>query len=253
MHYDPLGNTSGTASVAGSVSFDEDIIALIFRGQQLSLTDKRLGSVGNYGLQAPRGITWSNGDFMTIDGSQRTLHFSLSTAADDLLQFRVLTNLATTSGPPVDPSPSANADFNDDGVVDAADLLVWKSSFGMGPGADADGDGDSDGADYLVWQRTLGTTVGSVVEGPSTDFNRDGHVDGADLLVWKSAFGNNSAADADGDGDSDGTDFLAWQQASQLANYSASAASVPEPAAGVLIMAAGLGWLQCRRSVRRIA
>lgn len=253
LHYDPLGSSAGMQLVTGSVTFDENIIALLFGGQQLALTDKSLGSIGNYGLTAPRGVTWSNGDYMTIASNQRTLNFSLSTVGTDLLQFRVLTNLATTPGPPTDPSPSADADFNDDGVIDAADLLVWKTSFGMDAGADADGDGDSDGADYLVWQRTLGTSVGSIVESSPTDFNRDGHVDGADLLVWKSAFGNNSAADADGDGDSDGADYLAWQQAAQLGNSAANAASVPEPAAGVLIMGAGLGWLQCRRRVRRIA
>ena len=47
-------------------------------------------------------------------------------------------------------------DFNNDGVVDAADLMVWQGDFGNGDAADADGDGDSDGADFLVWQRQLG-------------------------------------------------------------------------------------------------
>jgi hypothetical protein len=55
-------------------------------------------------------------------------------------------------------------DFNDDGVVDAADLPVWRSHFGQTTGAndtegDADGDHDVDGADFLIWQRSLGQTL----------------------------------------------------------------------------------------------
>jgi len=47
----------------------------------------------------------------------------------------------------------ATADFDNDGDVDSADLVVWESSFGSGAGADADADGHSDGADFLAWQR----------------------------------------------------------------------------------------------------
>ncbi|MBA3484338.1 MAG: glucan endo-1,6-beta-glucosidase [Pirellulales bacterium] len=48
-------------------------------------------------------------------------------------------------------------DFNGDGTVDAADLDVWRESFGaeVDAMADGDGDGDSDGADLLLWQRNL--------------------------------------------------------------------------------------------------
>jgi hypothetical protein len=63
-------------------------------------------------------------------------------------------------------SPGASqlvtADFNDDGVVDGADLIVWqKATAGKGEladrlAADATGDGLVDGADFLAWQRELG-------------------------------------------------------------------------------------------------
>jgi len=49
----------------------------------------------------------------------------------------------------------ASADFNKDGMVNAADLAQWNNDFG-GPGSDTDNDGDSDGADFLAWQRQLG-------------------------------------------------------------------------------------------------
>ena len=63
-------------------------------------------------------------------------------------------------------------DFNADGVVDAADLAVWKGDYGPGGGADADFDGDSDGADLLAWQRNLSPTaaiggLSAVPESPS--------------------------------------------------------------------------------------
>ncbi len=53
----------------------------------------------------------------------------------------------------------AEADFNQDGNVDAADLGVWQASFGVDAGGDADGDGDTDGADFLAWmtQQTGGS------------------------------------------------------------------------------------------------
>jgi hypothetical protein len=43
-------------------------------------------------------------------------------------------------------------DFNQDDVVDAADLTVWSGAFGANSAGDADGDGDTDGNDFLAWQ-----------------------------------------------------------------------------------------------------
>jgi len=54
-----------------------------------------------------------------------------------------------------------DADFNDDNIVDAADLTRWRGgmpSVGVVHSqGDADGDLDVDGTDFLVWQRQLGT------------------------------------------------------------------------------------------------
>lgn len=60
-------------------------------------------------------------------------------------------------------APSLNADFDEDGDVDGADLAKWKLGFGVASGAthmqgDADGNGAVDGADYLAWQQQFGTT-----------------------------------------------------------------------------------------------
>nr|MBA3482954.1 hypothetical protein [Pirellulales bacterium] len=55
------------------------------------------------------------------------------------------------------------ADFDENGQVNAGDLASWSANFGIGASAvksqgDADLDGDVDGADFMLWQRQLGTT-----------------------------------------------------------------------------------------------
>lgn len=70
-------------------------------------------------------------------------------------------------------APSFNGDFNGDGVVDGADLGIWRTHVGTMPvtmaDGDADGDGDVDGNDFMIWQRTRGpvtavAAVGAVPE-----------------------------------------------------------------------------------------
>jgi hypothetical protein len=58
---------------------------------------------------------------------------------------------------------SLDADFDNNGKVNAADLAVWRSAYGVNANGDANDDGVTDGADFLLWQRQLGNdaTVGS--------------------------------------------------------------------------------------------
>lgn len=56
------------------------------------------------------------------------------------------------------------ADFDEDGDVDNADLVKWETGYGASSGAahmngDADGDMDVDGDDFLIWQRQFGLGV----------------------------------------------------------------------------------------------
>jgi hypothetical protein len=60
--------------------------------------------------------------------------------------------------------PAFFGDYNLDGFVDAADFIVWRSTFGMVgvtpySGADGDGDGTIDDGDRLVWRSNFGTMV----------------------------------------------------------------------------------------------
>lgn len=58
-------------------------------------------------------------------------------------------------------------DFDGSGIVDAADLAQWQSSYEINALADADFDGDSDGSDFLAWQRGLGNTGAPDLFSPS--------------------------------------------------------------------------------------
>ncbi|BBO31209.1 hypothetical protein [Lacipirellula parvula] len=56
--------------------------------------------------------------------------------------------------------PPVDADFNDDGFVNALDLGIWKGAYGSTVAGDANGDLRSDGADFLIWQRQFTPTAG---------------------------------------------------------------------------------------------
>jgi hypothetical protein len=61
------------------------------------------------------------------------------------------------------PAPGLDGDYNDNGVVDAADYVVWKKNVGlMGGATKADGDGNGDGDvtsdDYEYWRARFGNT-----------------------------------------------------------------------------------------------
>ena len=54
---------------------------------------------------------------------------------------------------------SANPDFNNDGIVDGDDFMIWQRGFGTGTTlaeGDADGNGAVDAADLTAWQNSYG-------------------------------------------------------------------------------------------------
>jgi hypothetical protein len=84
----------------------------------------------------------------------------------------------------------------------------------------------------------IGWEVGAAPTFNPADFNHDSVVNAADLGIWKTAFRTTAAGDADADGDSDGNDFLIWQRNIGPAASAPTGASVPEPGALVLAVAA---------------
>lgn len=70
-----------------------------------------------------------------------------------------LTNISSNLffAPTLTPSTPIAGDFNNDGVVNNADLTVWKSGFTAGT---------MTGADYLTWQRNFGATSATAAAVP---------------------------------------------------------------------------------------
>lgn len=56
-----------------------------------------------------------------------------------------------------------NGDYNDNGVVDAADYTIWHDTLGLLVDLRADGDGDLDvdQDDYTFWKDRFGNVVGT--------------------------------------------------------------------------------------------
>jgi hypothetical protein len=83
--------------------------------------------------------------------------------------------------------------------------------------ADFDNDGDVDGADFLTWQRGVGTASGN----SQGNANGDGAIDGADLTIWRGQFGGGGPA-------------------------TIAASAIPEPETATLLLLA-VGVLTCKR------
>jgi hypothetical protein len=60
----------------------------------------------------------------------------------------------------------------------------------VAPSADFDGDGLVSGRDFLIWQRNVGGSGGSLATG---DSDLDGNVDATDLGVWQEQYGSAGA------------------------------------------------------------
>jgi len=82
-------------------------------------------------------------------------------------ELRVGTTWASVTSA-ITPPPAQPGDYDDNNIVDGADLVVWQGSFGntgVDLPADGDTDGDVDGNDFLIWQANLGAIPPPVMAG----------------------------------------------------------------------------------------
>jgi hypothetical protein len=57
--------------------------------------------------------------------------------------------------------PLFDADFDDDGDVDATDYQIWQHAFQLNQLGDATGDNISDARDYVIWRKEFGSHAGA--------------------------------------------------------------------------------------------
>jgi RHS repeat-associated protein len=92
------------------------------------------------------------------------------TVRDRVLVARAAGNEIVPPGPAsAVVAASLPGDFNQNGVVDAADYVVWRKNLGQAPSpeglyGDATGDGAVDGADHAIWMQNFGRSLGENAE-----------------------------------------------------------------------------------------
>jgi beta-glucanase (GH16 family) len=103
-------------------------------------------------------------------------------------------------------------------------VRVYKAVDPQAASADFDGNGVVDGADFLTWQRGMGTERGAVRADGNANAGEDGDVDADDLEVWRRQYGTNGS-------------------------QAATSIATPEPASVTLLGMAG--WSLARRRLTR--
>ena len=134
-----------------------------------------------------------------------------------------------------------DADFNDDMVIDGADidLLTMDVANGTNNTAmfDLNGDGSVNYDDVVQWLADAGAAnLLSMNPYLIGDANLDGTVDGQDFVIWNgnkfTTTGKWTQADFNADGNTDGQDFILWNGTKFT---SADALAVPEPQTSALV------------------
>ncbi len=130
--------------------------------------------------QPEQKLVWEvDGGSSFLSQNERTAHFGLgeSDGEVDMVQvewnsglvqqaFNVAVNQTLNI---LETDQAAFADYNQNGIVDAADFTVWRNHLGTNdPVADGDGDGMVGMEDYYIWRTQFGRTVpGNLVPEPA--------------------------------------------------------------------------------------
>jgi autotransporter-associated beta strand protein len=137
----------GTGDVLSITAAD----SLTINGGTLNLTDTGGLAVGTYSLINYSGVLTGDEENITMINGPAGFSYDLvdTGTSIDLLVSAIVTE---------------NADFNNDGGIDAADYVIWRkfnpaTGTGTQPTGDANGDGDIDTDDYDIWVQNFGNTA----------------------------------------------------------------------------------------------
>lgn len=186
----------------------------------------------------PTGVLTFNGDFFHVEGGLIAMQLGGTSLTDPLnpeYDRLVVSGMAEIAG---DLIVELTDGFTPE-LGDSFDLFDWAAVAG-------------DFANVLLpeliaglaWDTSNLLTTGAIGVVPELagDFNFDGVVDAADYTIWRDTLGQTglspySSADANGDGTISGHDYLIWRDNFGVTTSSESA-SIPEPAAVVLLIIA---------------
>jgi hypothetical protein len=195
------------------------------------------------GFQPLTGSSFDILDWGTLSGTYSAIQLpALMTGIWNTSQLYSSGVLSIVAGLP--------GDYSQNGIVDAADYIVWRDALGSTAilAADGSGNGKIDAGDYDVWKADFGRTLATT--GLTADYNHNGGVDVVDYTLWRDTLGSTTGLAADGNGRIDSGDFDVWK--ANYGNHSgagavgAATASVPEPATPVLLFAGIVALLSCR-------
>ena len=177
VFHDPVTNTGGTIEVfAGSTIVYLQGLTTTGSGASLSvaLSDPDVGAgagaievsdgaslAGNLNVSLAAGYKPSAGDVFPIITAGGGITGALNLASAPALPGGMLWDLDVTATN-VLLSVVATGDYNGNGVVDAADYVVWRKSLnqqGSGLAADSNGDGIVNTADYNFWRSRVGNVI----------------------------------------------------------------------------------------------
>jgi hypothetical protein len=145
---------------ASSMSGEWYDILAHYNGRKLIALSES-GTLPNANLMELYGIAWNYFSLWTDDFLDDFTPAQVQALLndDDILTLNELPILPWSN------SASAPGDYNDDGVVDAGDYLVWRKSAGQsaisGLAADSNLDGTVDAIDYAFWAARFGQIAGS--------------------------------------------------------------------------------------------